>query len=121
MAADGEVVEDRGLILDGWQRSGGCHDGCGRCCEYMVLPLDPRVRNDPAYKDWWWWVGLHNIRIMGNKAHIPLPCVHLTKDKKCAVYGTDARPHMCDEGPRLPSEIVGLEEVCTYEWSRTEK
>ena len=114
------VVEDRRLILNGWERSGGCHENCGACCEYLMIPLDPQYRGEltPREIGWVEWVQAHGIAIIGNKARVPLPCAHLTKDKKCAVYGTDKRPRMCAEGPRLPSEIVGLEEICTYQWRR---
>lgn len=123
MATDTVVTEDKGLILNGWERSGGCHENCGACCEYLMLPLSPLIRYDPAYKDWERWVRLHGIDVTDSdkahgKAHVPLPCGYLTEDKKCAVHGTEDQPRMCAEGPRLPSEIVGLEDICTYKWRR---
>ncbi len=121
MAADSGVVEDRGIVLDSWIRSGGCHDRCGACCEFIMIPLaKPYIDHghDSEYADWKRWLKLHRIEIVGNKAKVSIPCVYLGQHKQCIVHGTDVQPRMCVEGPRLPSEITGLEDICTYSWRR---
>ena len=111
--------ESKQPVVRGLQRAGGCHENCGACCEYLLLPLDPRIQNDPGFEDYKKWVRLHGIIILDNlKAYIPIACSALDEDKKCSLYGTEARPDMCGEGPRLPTEILGLEEACTYTWRK---
>lgn len=121
MVAD-TVTEDKGLILNGWKRSGGCHKGCGACCDHIMMPLNIHVALDPGYEDWKRWLEAHGVSLVeargGLKARVPLRCAYLTWDNQCSVHGTEEQPRMCVEGPRLPSEIVGLEEVCTYKWER---
>lgn len=118
MAVDTVVVEDKGMILNGWQRSGGCHADCGACCKYLMLPIDPERR--PGFVHWDHWVKAHGIEIIGSKVRVPLPCQYLTWDNQCAVYDTEERPKMCVEGPRLPEDIKGLEDRCTYQWRRVD-
>ena len=101
-------------------RAGGCTAGCGACCEFLILPLDQRLKDaDPAQvADFVYWAKLHGISISDSgdwyAARIPLACKHLTEDKLCGVIGTDERPDMCGRYPRLPLDLEGVEDVCTY-------
>ena len=101
-------------------RGGGCTVGCGACCEFLILPLDKRLKDtDPAkLADFIYWAGLHGIVISDSgdwyAARIPLPCKHLTEDKRCGVFGTPERPTLCGNYPRLPLDLEGVEDVCTY-------
>ena len=128
---EGEYSPDEEIIvtsnIDGktYRRLGGCHMGCGACCEVMLLPIDPRVLQDlDRFDDWRKWVELHGVQIIVQtrapfvQAYITATCKHLTDDKKCGVYGTDDRPKMCSHIPYSVYDIVGtgLEEACSYKW-----
>lgn len=130
----GELMPDENILVEEggrtYRRLEGCHKGCGACCEAMIIPIDPRVLNNPAkFDDWRYWAKLHGVLVVVSKnprqpeltrveAYIPLTCKHLQEDKSCGVYGTEERPHLCSERPRIPADIIGtgLDEVCSYEW-----
>ena len=110
-------------------RSGGCTAGCGACCEFLILPLDPRMREaDPKrLEDFIYWAALHGITIAESgdwlAARIPLACEKLVVDadgdKTCGVFDTPERPTMCKRYPRHPLELEGVEDVCTYRFDST--
>ena len=101
------------------RRSGGCTLGCGACCEFMVLPLDARLRDQSWFEDYVAWAKLHDVAIYTDAAErlvarLPIPCSQLTSDKLCALFGSDERPDMCGRYPRTVRELKGVEDVCTY-------
>lgn len=110
-------------------RSGGCTIGCGACCEFLILPLDPRMRQaDPErLEDFIYWAGLHGVTIMESgdwwAARIPLRCEKLVEDadgdKTCGVFGEPERPKLCVRYPRHPLDLEGVAEVCTYRFDST--
>lgn len=67
-----------------------CTD-CGKCCEYMLLPV---FSEDHAK-----WASYHGAEIVRRKSglwvKINTPCKYLNEDKTCAVYGKPERPEMC--------------------------
>ena len=117
------VVEQNGTPS---VRYGGCTAGCGACCEYLVVPLDPVIKTvDPAlYKDYAYWLSLHGLLLYVDGSQlslkIPIPCSKLETDedgdKICGVYGTDERPDLCSRFPRTVMGIRGVEDICTYRW-----
>lgn len=107
-------------------RSGGCTSGCGDCCQYVVVPIDPRVLDQPAdrLEDWRHWLALHDVDIFFPSedrvsASIPLSCYELRGDGKCAVFGTDRRPEMCSTFPEKPRFLDPLYR-CTYKYREIE-
>ena len=110
-------------------RSGGCTVGCGACCEFIILPLDLRMKQaDPErLKDFIYWAALHGVAITDSgdwlAARIPLRCERLVTDedgdKTCGVFGTPERPVMCARYPRHPLDLEGVADVCTYAFDST--
>ena len=110
-------------------RSGGCTAGCGACCEFLILPLDPRMRSADLGRlaDFIYWASLHGVQITESgdwlAARIPLHCEKLVVDedgdKTCGVFGTPERPAMCARYPRQPLELEGVADVCTYKFDST--
>ena len=99
-------------------RTGSCQPDCGACCEFMKLPLDPRVETMPEYNDYVHWAELHGVEIykQGDRliAKIPLKCNELAEDKSCKVFGTSSRPTMCSHYPRTSNELEEVADVCSY-------
>ena len=82
------ITDEEITSADGkWQRSGGCTVGCGKCCEFMVLPirdreppyaslvrqatgyivwLDLRINNLPTerFNDLSRWADYHGVKII---------------------------------------------------------
>lgn len=105
-------------------RQGECTVGCGACCKYISLQVPPEYGSNPDVRK---WIELHGIRLTerdgGVFASLEMPCHALTEDGKCGVYGTDARPDMCEEWPARPEQIAEFEEVrevCTYSFIEPE-
>lgn len=130
-------------------REGQCL-GCGQhCCAEVLLPLSAdaatAVRaglggwtvletNDPGTVDWLSYHGLGLVvhvppsaalRQVGaaTMAVLPIPCTHLLPDGRCAVYGTDLRPSICDEFPTSPLHLTTLspegQAACGYRFVET--
>ena len=101
-------------------RHGGCTLGCGACCEHIIIPLDPRMRQSPRYADWKHWMELHGLVITEDEsyttARIPVVCRELDEEKKCRLFGKPERPHMCKNWPLHPMEIETVKDVCTYQF-----
>lgn len=117
------VPDEEILSPDGkWLRTGGCTVGCGACCRFIVLPLDPRICHASVDRvaDWIKWLKLHGVEVTMSgdwlAAKIPLACHELQPDGTCGVYGTDKRPNMCNAYPKQPLDLEGVEDVCTYRW-----
>jgi len=107
-------------------RTGGCEPGCGLvCCQFLVLPIDPRVRAHPRYEDWKHWVELHGLTLVEDGGEllvrINIPCSALTEDGLCSLYGKPDRPKLCDRFPRQPGDLVGLEGQCKYRFTKVEE
>lgn len=107
-------------------RYGGCTAGCGACCEYLTVPLDPRINDNEPEKieDLRYWLSLHGLTMYQDgdqlSLNIPIPCSKLVTDedgdKICGVYGTDERPDLCSNLPRTIRGVRGVEQICTYRW-----
>lgn len=69
-----------------------CTD-CGKCCEYVLLPL-----KDDDHARWAAYHGI-NVDLLGGKwfAKIDKVCMHLSEEKTCLVYNTPAMPKLCQE------------------------
>ena len=100
-------------------RTGECQVGCGACCRFLVLQVNPQyIEVDDVRR----WIELHGIKLRmrdgGCWATIPLPCSAL-EEGRCSLYGSEERPKTCDVFPSsqadidLVHEFTG-EEVCTY-------
>lgn len=118
---DEEIISQDGK----WHRTGGCTTKyCGACCRFLVLPLDPRIRLQPAEKlaDFELWLRYHGIEMYETgdwlAVKLPIPCEKLTDEGQCGVYGTPDRPNLCSRIPRSPLDVEGIEE-CTYEFTPT--
>jgi len=121
---DTHITDGEPVVLrkgeDIYLRTGGCLADCGACCEFLTLPLDPRLRRAPQEKlaDFIYWAKLHGIEIYESgdwlAAKIPLACTELTDDKRCGVYGTPARPTLCSTYPKNPLDLDGVDDVCGY-------
>ena len=61
-------------------------EGCGACCEYMLIRFQGRMPADYAEA--------RDIRVMGPFMAFPMRCKHL-KEGKCAIY--ESRPAQCKE------------------------
>ncbi len=93
--------------------------GCGKCCEFLELEVHPFYQQDDDTRK---WVTLHGITLSTREqrvyARIPVPCSALTADKRCGVYGTEARPELCSAWPNMPADIKepSIEPWCTLEF-----
>src|SRR5688572_15466497 len=99
-------------------RQGECN-GCSMCCRFLILQVNPAyLQADRRH-----WIELHGIRLYerdgGVWAQINVPCIQLSEEGTCKVYGTDERPKTCDLYPfgqgdiDLVNDWAG-EEVCSY-------
>ncbi len=102
-------------------RTGGCSRGCGACCQDVIVEIvaDPKR---PNYADWLKWLTLHNLTVVERDnsifLHIPIPCSALNlQNGDCGLYGQAERPDMCSAYPAHPLELMGLEKVCTYQFT----
>lgn len=109
-------------------RSGSCTVGCGACCRFLTVNVNPDYFTSADAKA---WVELHavngrHIRVRMAEGgicwmDIPIPCSALTPDGMCGLMGKPERPKSCDDFPTsqvdidLVDEITG-EKVCTYEF-----
>ena len=97
------------------QRSGACTPGCGACCRWLLLQVNPAyaAADDVAH-----WIALHGITLLpldgGIYARIPLPCRELTPAGGCALFDDPRRPALCGRFPLGPRDLAGLTDVCTY-------
>ena len=101
------------------QREGFCKEGCGACCTFVLLNVNPAYLE----KDVRHWLNLHGITLSerGGQvwAKISVPCSALTEDRRCGLFGTPERPKLCNDWPFNQVEIDQLdaqmgEKTCTY-------
>ena len=132
---EGEYHPDKVIVRDDptdgktYIRTGGCTVGCGACCEFVVLPVDPRAMNTKGFEDWKNWLALHRIMVRshgtgprrGLEARIPLACIKLA-DGACGATDEE-RPKMCGDYPEIPHDVMayGLKDTCTYEFTEVEE
>ena len=98
-------------------RVGECTKGCGACCRFLTLQVNPQYYDNADVRR---WIELHRIRLVQRDgatwAYIPTECSQLTAEGDCAIH--DTRPQVCNDWPQLPEQIVELETVagavCTY-------
>ena len=104
-------------------REGFCKTGCGACCKFLVLQVNPQYYNSPDIKN---WVELHGIRLVkrdgGVWAYIQATCRELQEDNSCGLYGKPERPNVCAEWPFNQAEINDLdafvgEKTCSYSFT----
>ena len=101
-------------------RIGECTVGCGACCQFLVLQVNPHYMEVEHVKK---WIELHGISLSrrsgGVWAQIPLHCSALTEEGKCSLYGMPERPLSCDTFPQSQADIdlvdawIG-EKTCSY-------
>ncbi len=109
--------------LPQWQRLGSCEPTLcdSACCRFFALEVNPLYLSDPDLAD---WVRLHGVDLtaVGGRvlARIPLGCTALASDGSCHLYGQPARPTLCSEFPRSPLELYGVEDVCTFAFTRSD-
>ena len=106
------------------QREGDCTVGCGACCKFLTINVNPDYYTSEDAKA---WVELHGIRVRMSGGvcwmDIPTPCSALTDDGRCGIYGKPERPKGCDTFPQSQAEINLVddftgEKVCTYSFKR---
>ena len=97
----------------------GCTPGCGACCRWIVLQVNPQYDNPDIAR----WIGLHGIRLQrrdgGIFAYIPTPCSALGGDGMCTIY--EERPEVCRIFPTSEAEVAMVDEyvgekVCTVKF-----
>ena len=125
-----EKGEDGEWREEWYERSGGCTRGCGVCCLFLYLPLDPRLlfTREDIFDDYIKWLGYHGIDVIIEDdeqvtktamARIPIPCSKLNRvTMECSVFGTPDRPDMCGPYPARPVETEDVAYVCTYKWKK---
>ena len=94
-------------------REGEC-DGCqrpgltpGYCCTFMSFTLSRPLSEDESY-----WASLHeDVQVDGSTLNLSVPCSALTSEGRCSLFGTPARPAMCERYPELPGQVL---EGCSY-------
>ena len=99
------------------QREGYCKEGCGACCEFVTLNINPSYLQPDVRH----WLELHGIALRESAgqvwANIPLPCSALQPDKSCGLYGEAGRPQLCSVWPFNQEEIDEVNAKgagCTY-------
>ena len=88
----------------------------------LELQVSPAYLTHPDVRK---WIEYHGIALKsvtregqtGAFASIPLKCSKLTTDLKCSVHGTPEKPNLCNEWPFDPSNLVGLEDRCTFSFT----
>ena len=108
-------------VLD--RREGSCTVGCGACCRFLVLQVNPQyIQNEDIRR----WIELHGIRLQERDgacwAYIPTPCSALTPEGTCSLFGQEGRPRVCEVYPTSQAQLDELhefvgEEVCTYRFA----
>jgi Fe-S-cluster containining protein len=98
----------------------GCTPGCGACCRFLVLQVNPQYLENADVAR---WVELHSIKLrrrgLGVFATIPLACDALTDEGMCSIHPD--RPDVCRSFPQSEAAIdiiheeVG-QEVCTVKF-----
>ena len=85
-----------------------CKD-IGMCCRYIELPLARPLSEDETK-----WVELHDgLSMKTNQVlRFEIACSALDDEGLCSLYGTAARPQMCDEWPNDPQNQAP--EGCAY-------
>lgn len=80
----------------------------GMCCRYIELPLARGLTADEGY-----WVELHpGVHMVDAQTiHINVTCSALTPEGYCSLFGSDARPEMCD---RWPDAMEQVSDGCAY-------
>lgn len=101
-------------------RSGECLAGCGKCCEWLTVNVNPQYYTNPDAK---YWAETRGIRVRMTKEgfcfmDIPLPCPALD-GTRCSLHGTPAFPKECAVWPASQADInlihdLAGEEVCGY-------
>lgn len=122
----GQVIPDEAITFANGNkiqvRGGGCRQGCGLCCEYVIVPIDRRVLHSDRLDDWEKWLNIHGIEMRVTpercEIRIPVECKWLLWDKSCGIHDDPERPEMCGRFPATPVDILdtGLEEACSYTW-----
>jgi len=102
-------------------RTGECTSGCGACCRFLRLQVNPQYLEVADARH---WIELHGIRLDRGEegatwAHIPLACSALTEEGLCGLYGTPERPLTCETFPTSQADIDRVnaaagEAVCSY-------
>lgn len=114
---DNEGAEKHGMQSQRRDMRGYCKEGCGACCEFVVLNINPSYLE----KDVRHWLELHGITLRESAgqvwANIPLPCSALKSDKGCGLFGTPERPLLCSAWPFNQQEIEEVNKTgasCTF-------
>ena len=125
-----EYIEEAPLYRHGQVRVGGCNVGCGACCLYLELPLDPRLLTNTQERlaDWIHWAELHGVKVYPSGrgkdfqlvARVESKCTELTDDGRCGLYGKEERPDLCKRYPMHPLDTEGVKDRCTYVWGADE-
>ena len=100
------------------ERQGTCREGCGACCEFVILQVNPQYMEPDRKK----WIELHGIRLFrqegGVWASIRGPCRHLTTEKECGIFGEPERPQVCAGFPYSARDVALLNDwaaaACSY-------
>lgn len=105
------------------ERVGICREGCGACCEFLIVNVNP-VYMEPDKKA---WIELHTgLRLFRQESgawlSIRLPCKHLTAEKACGIFGSPERPQVCADFPSVQTDIAILEDAfgkgaCSYSFA----
>ena len=99
-------------------REGHCTVGCGACCRFIRLQVNPQYLSLADVQN---WIELHGIKLRevngGVFAYIPIPCTALTPEGLCGLYDKPERPILCGISPVGPEELDELKFMgadCTY-------
>lgn len=100
-------------------REGECTPGCGSCCRFLRLQVNPQYIELPDVKH---WIELHGIRLRkkdgGVWAYIPISCTALTPEGMCGLQGKPERPELCATFPEGQWQLDELTYMgvdnCTY-------
>ena len=103
-------------------RSGSCTPGCGACCEWLTMEVNPIYMQNRDIRH---WVQLHGITLTEKDgrvwAKLPIPCTALQADKSCGLYGYgEGRPDLCDKWPQVPEDLIELGAPCGYQFTEKE-
>ncbi len=101
------------------QRTGECTVGCGACCKFLILQVNPQYLDADRRR----WIEMHDIRLLeqgdGVWARIKATCQYLTIAGSCKVFGMPERPQTCAMFPVVQTDIDLVDEwagekVCSY-------
>lgn len=102
-------------------RTGECTVGCGACCKFVILQVNPAYLDAERRS----FIEAHGIRLTardgGAWGSVDVACKHLTTDLKCGVFGKSERPQACSDFPFVQSDIDLVDahagaKVCSYEF-----